>query len=171
LIPHIVLGILRNGTVEGKKAVSTEIHAVLEGAASDAGHFGKHREVMQLATQQIFTLIDILTAWADTKRREEKARRRAEANRAAAAGGTPAPSSRPKRSSEEAKDTYVEEFLSSIPQSTLAKAAFRCKAYVRALRHFEQNIRRQPRQGFVVGNAHNSPSFCLIIPWLELSSK
>jgi serine/threonine-protein kinase ATR len=36
---------------------------------------------------------------------------------------------------------FVENLLVSIPQNVMADASYRCKAYARALKHFEQHVR------------------------------
>jgi serine/threonine-protein kinase ATR len=145
----MVLSILRNGSAEAKQVVSMEINAVLDGAAA-ADYASTHslphnREMTHLAAQQIFVLIDALTAWVDTKKRAKSP-----ASSSSSSGSSGHGSGRPTRSAEETANAYVEEFLSSISPIVMAKAAFRCKSYARALRHFEQNARKLTRSGFVL---------------------
>ncbi|KAJ3161128.1 serine/threonine-protein kinase M1 [Geranomyces michiganensis] len=133
LLPHLILNALVGGTKNQTGEIRAEFMAVLSGASE---RDGPANETRVLCCQTIFSLVDHLTKWLRMRRRDA-ARLRVSVAR------------RQNRSIEETdveddpSAKQIEQFLSLIPQSVMADASSFCKAYARALMHFENHIRLQ----------------------------
>jgi serine/threonine-protein kinase ATR len=147
LLPHLVIELYESDDV-ARQDITREILAVLESSASD-GTLGRtggnllgspaktapksrqnfHRE-HHLATQRIFYLVDYLQKKAEAANAEPKKGARTTARKSTSARKTPTVAD------------AIENLLKEIPQITMANAAYTCKAYARALQHYELHVRQ-----------------------------
>ena len=82
-------------------------------------------------------MIDYFLKWARLKRQQTTKERTAMAKKSGLAPNSIYPEDR------DGDATVIERLLSSIPQRVMAEASYRCKAYARALMHFELHIRQE----------------------------
>jgi serine/threonine-protein kinase ATR len=164
LLPHLVLCVVCLGSAADKDALIMEITALLEEAAIMPNPDEALRRMCQVLTcnhwtwlnrshsvrsscipQTVFGLLDHLNAWVRTKMAARD-------------------KSRQPRSVDppDSKLNDVQSFLGQVKHSTLAKAAYNCHAYSRALRHGELHLRDETRRG-VTENA--------LFPWWSLQLK
>ncbi|KAJ3412040.1 serine/threonine-protein kinase M1 [Chytridiales sp. JEL 0842] len=136
LLPHLVLHVLTNGSSNEPEEILAEFMAVLNNLVSSDG--SEDIEKHQLSSQTIFSLVDHLTLWIRSRRLEASRRQQAIARKngrfISAEDG---------EDEKDIKRQRVELLLTKIPQMLMAEASYRCKAYTRALMHFEQYIREQ----------------------------
>ncbi|TPX68250.1 hypothetical protein SpCBS45565_g03305 [Spizellomyces sp. 'palustris'] len=135
ILPHLVLNILVAGKDDVRDEIYTEFISVLEDVRNSRG---KATEKRQLSTQMIFSLVDHLTQWLRLRRQEAAKRKAAQARRQGRYMNVD--------ETDVDKDPsalQVESFLMRIPQSVMADASYCCRAYARALLHFEQHIRQE----------------------------
>ncbi|KAJ3091648.1 serine/threonine-protein kinase M1 [Quaeritorhiza haematococci] len=134
LLPHLVLNILIDG-IDGDQAdILKEFLSVLND--TDVGD-SKFAEKRQLSTQTVFTLVDHLTKWLRLKRLEATRQNAVLAKRA----GRFFNADEVIKTDESTR--RVEQLMAAIPQAVMAEASYRCKAYARALMHFEQHFRKE----------------------------
>ncbi|KAI8805845.1 ataxia telangiectasia and Rad3 related, isoform CRA_a [Cladochytrium replicatum] len=130
ILPHIILNVLLAGSEDDQQDLLVEVTTVLtDSSLSDIGA----REKREFACQTIFILVDHLTKYM-RHRRLSLAKRQV-------------------KKSVKVDDSHnvtvirackiVEHFLAQIPQDIMAQASYRCKAYERAVMHFEQHMRHQ----------------------------
>ncbi|KAJ3201378.1 hypothetical protein HDU82_008154 [Entophlyctis luteolus] len=136
LLPRLVLNILTGESSVHPKEILEEFTIVLKDAAVSVQ--SKNIEKRQLSCQTIFQLIDHLTIFIRSRRRDAGRQRLAMARK----------SGRFVNQDEldddkDAPRQRVAAFVSGIPTILLAEASFRCKSYARALLHFEQHIRHE----------------------------
>ncbi|KZW04164.1 hypothetical protein EXIGLDRAFT_758462 [Exidia glandulosa HHB12029] len=129
LLPHIVLHVLISGSDEDRSAICAEIVVVLEDLVTPDPHPEQDRRTY--SAQTIFTLLDHLNTWVRHARQhnakvEGRDRRKRNASHLAAAL--------------EMRIVSVQSILTSIDQDLMARAAFECKAYARALMSLEQQV-------------------------------
>ncbi|KAL1916083.1 uncharacterized protein VTP21DRAFT_6087 [Calcarisporiella thermophila] len=136
LLPHLVLNVLITGTDKDREEIFTELLAVLKDGIS-ISQSGVLHEKRQLSSQTIFSLVDHLTRWLQMKRQSENSKKRAIAKRAGRYVSVDEELNR------DDSLKHVENLLSRIPQDIMAESSYHCKAYARALMHFEQHIRNQ----------------------------
>ncbi|KAJ3131138.1 hypothetical protein HK100_006742 [Physocladia obscura] len=130
LLPRLVLNILTKCSPDCANEILTEFTAVLDDAGND--------EKQQLSSQTIFQLIDYLTVWIRSRRREAGRQRIALAKKTGRFFN--------QDDTEDDKDgprQRVATFLNGIPTILMAEASYRCKSYARALLHFEQHMRQE----------------------------
>ncbi|KAF9100333.1 serine/threonine-protein kinase M1 [Mortierella sp. GBA35] len=142
LLPHLVLNVLIEGTENDRREIVTEMAAVLgdgEDWREDGGNqaFGVTRhslsELHQLGSQTVFALFDHIAKWIHQRRNSPL--------RVSGVRGYTTSVDAAQRFPQDETLRSVQNHLSSISHEVLAKAAFRGKAYARALFHFEQQIR------------------------------
>ncbi|KAF9560300.1 serine/threonine-protein kinase M1 [Mortierella alpina] len=144
ILPHLVLNVLLDGSDKDKNEVIREMSAVLsdgrDWSEDGAGRtFGVQNqptsELYQLGSQTVFTLFDHISKWIHIRKNFL----------AKTAGlrsyGTAESPQAIARQQAEAQCESVVAHLSSISHNHIAVAAFRSKAYARALYHYEQHIR------------------------------
>ncbi|KAF9567437.1 hypothetical protein CPC08DRAFT_22231 [Agrocybe pediades] len=128
LLPHLVLNILISGNEDDASAIREEMLSVLEDQVNLDSPSTSDKKL--LSAQAVFMLLDHLNKWARLVRQEM---------------GTKKADN--KRSREDRNNLHFDEqltrldsILASIDQTLMAKAAFQCKAYARALMNYEQQI-------------------------------
>ncbi|KAJ3030097.1 UNVERIFIED_CONTAM: serine/threonine-protein kinase M1 [Siphonaria sp. JEL0065] len=138
LLPRLVLNILTGGSVVHSKELLLEFSSVLNDVVGPNG--SNNMEKQQLSSQTIFQLIDYLTVWIRSRRRDmgkSRAQQRKSTGKHIGA--------------DEADDDSdmirqrVASFLSGIPTVLMAEASYRSKSYARALLHYEQHIRTEKK--------------------------
>ncbi|XP_035661643.1 serine/threonine-protein kinase ATR-like [Branchiostoma floridae] len=130
LLPHVLLHALLDGSTEEKQEACNEILAVLkyaekmeEKGAQDFSH---------MAAQTVFSVLDHLTRWCRHRQltlsvqRDDGKKGNRSSDRVLLRDDSPYNS--------------VQGFLDLIPQDVLAVASFHCRAYTRALMHFESYL-------------------------------
>ncbi|XP_022800792.1 serine/threonine-protein kinase ATR-like [Stylophora pistillata] len=134
LLPHVLLYVLLDGTKEDVEEVYGEIMAVLTHLQRNEELPAPSSDFRQMSAQTIFSALDYLNRWA-----------RAKAYRLAVKTQLVTSKHRNSSSISDIQDEQkaVEKFLEKIPQDVLAYASFHCKAYARALMHFEAFISSQ----------------------------
>ncbi|KAI8840920.1 hypothetical protein BC829DRAFT_16893 [Chytridium lagenaria] len=137
LLPHLVLLVLTTGDQEQFKEVQNEVLAVLKDNESlDAGKSSDF-DSRQLCCQTVFSLVDHLTLWIRLRRQDLGKKRAMNARKS---GKFLRVDDADELDAQRAK---VEKLLLQIPQDLMANASYRCKAYARALVHFEQFMRAE----------------------------
>ncbi|EJD53664.1 hypothetical protein AURDEDRAFT_53550 [Auricularia subglabra TFB-10046 SS5] len=138
LIPHLVLHILISGTDQDRDTIRQEIVVILEDLVTPTS--GASADRRTLSAQMIFTLLDHLNRWVRYARQSaasanDSRRRKPGSHTAVTHLATTL----------EERVLSVHSVLSSIDRALMARAAFQCKAYARALMNLEQQIleRRQ----------------------------
>ncbi|KAJ3075069.1 serine/threonine-protein kinase M1 [Podochytrium sp. JEL0797] len=137
LLPRLVLNILTGGSQAHSNELLAEFTAVLNDVIVPNG--SANIEKQQLSSQTIFQLIDHLTVWIRSRRRD-LGRTKAMQRRSIGRHANP--------DDEDDQDTVrqrVASFLSGIPPVLMATASYRCKSYARALLHYEQHIRNEKK--------------------------
>ncbi|KAJ3291727.1 serine/threonine-protein kinase M1 [Borealophlyctis nickersoniae] len=140
LLPHLVLNILISGEESQRNEVAQEFLAVLEDSCVTQG--SESEEKRQLSSQTIFLLVDHLTKWLRLRRQKASRQKAALAKRQGRFVNIDDPDTE-----NDTAATHVEQLLGSIPQAAMAEASYRCKAFARALLHFEQHIRNERASG------------------------
>ncbi|KAI9105925.1 hypothetical protein DFS34DRAFT_36356 [Phlyctochytrium arcticum] len=133
ILPHLILNVLIAGDSVQQDEVYLEIMAVLEADGEDSKSGTEKR---QLGAQLIFSLMDHLSQWVHIRRQDDARKRIALARK----------QNRYLNVEESVPEknpsiTEVEDFLIKIPQKSLAESSLSCRAYARALLHYEQHIR------------------------------
>ncbi|ORY51967.1 hypothetical protein BCR33DRAFT_404224 [Rhizoclosmatium globosum] len=134
LLPRLVLNVLTGGSTTHGKELLAEFTAVLNDVVGPTG--GDNMEKQQLSSQTIFQLIDHLTVWIRSRRRDigkSRAQQRKSTGKHVL-------------DDEEDRDAVrqrVASFLAGIPTVLMAEASYRCKSYARALLHYEQHVRSE----------------------------
>jgi len=133
LLPHVLLYVLLDGTQEDVEEVYVEIMAVLTHLQRNEELPAPSSDFRQMSAQTVFSALDYLNRWT-----------RARAHSLAVKTQLLSAKNRFGASSTGIHDHKgVESFLEKIPQDVLAHASFHCKAYARALMHFEAFISSQ----------------------------
>ncbi|KIJ37345.1 hypothetical protein M422DRAFT_118575, partial [Sphaerobolus stellatus SS14] len=135
ILPHLVLHILVSGTEEDAQNIQSEIVAVLTDQVQPGSDSTGDRRL--LCAQSVFMLMDHLNKWIRAMR-QDLVQRRADSRR-----------SRTSDVLGESEENLikVDSLLSSIDRELIAKAAFECKAYARALMNFERQIQTKEERG------------------------
>ncbi|KAF9122997.1 serine/threonine-protein kinase M1 [Mortierella sp. 14UC] len=137
ILPHLVLHVLLEGSERDQRDIVNEMAAILGDGQDWRMQEGDHisgkpkqslSEIHQLGTQTAFVLFDHINRWIQ-QRRYSRPR----------VPGT-------QRFSPDPILQTVQNHLQSISHEVIAKAAFRSKAYARALFHSEQHIRDLNRE-------------------------
>lgn len=144
LLPHLVLNILISGNEDDALTIRTEILTVLEdqvdvesSSTSDkkllSAQVNRHsilKNCLIYIKKAIFMLLDHLSKWMRVVRQEMSAKK-SDSKRL-----------RPDRITiqQEEQLLRLDSILANIDQNLMAKAAFQCKAFARALMNFEQQI-------------------------------
>lgn len=140
LLPYLVENVLETNTDVNAQSIVQELLAVVESAA-DAE-----------CLQAVFELLDQIRYWARPPPLPERTRRNKRSSRSRSRSRselqTPPPS------------VLQAKILDEIPTSKLGRAAFKCKAYARALKYYELHLRTESdRTGEEVrGDAEGLPS-------------
>ncbi|KAF9291903.1 serine/threonine-protein kinase M1 [Mortierella alpina] len=144
ILPHLVLNVLLDGSDKDKDEVIREMSAVLSDGRdwSEDGTgrtFGVQNqptsELYQLGSQTVFTLFDHISKWIHIRKNFL-----AKTAGLRSYGTAESPQALARQQAEAQCDSVVAH-LSSISHNHIAVAAFRSKAYARALYHYEQHIR------------------------------
>ncbi|KAF9908954.1 serine/threonine-protein kinase M1 [Linnemannia zychae] len=137
ILPHLVLHVLLEGSERDQRDIVNEMAAILGDGQDWRMQEGDHTsgkqkqslsEIHQLGTQTAFVLFDHINRWIQQRR-----------NSRPRVPGT-------QRFSPDPILQTVQNHLQSISHEVIAKAAFRSKAYARALLHSEQHIRDLNRE-------------------------
>ncbi|KAA1466566.1 hypothetical protein DENSPDRAFT_811680 [Dentipellis sp. KUC8613] len=128
LLPHLVLTTLVSGQEEDAMNVRAELLAVLQDQVDPDSQSTPDKKL--LSAQAVFMLLDHLNKWVRLVRQEMNGKK-AETKRSRSHAGF---------SDIEEQLMRVDSVLSNIDQDLMAKAAFKCKAYARALMSFERHI-------------------------------
>ncbi|KAF9427653.1 serine/threonine-protein kinase M1 [Podila epigama] len=143
ILPHLVLNILLEGSASEQKGILDEMAAVLADGVeqpqvvqiSFSVNTTHSSEKHQLGCQAVFTLFDHISKWIQLRK---NAASKAPVSRAQTANDFSTSSSRLLQD----KDlNNMQAHLRSISHGIIAMASLRCKAYARALFHYEQHIR------------------------------
>ncbi|KAF2357789.1 Phosphatidylinositol 3-/4-kinase catalytic domain [Trinorchestia longiramus] len=141
ILPHLVMSVLLHSPKHHAK-VATEVLAVLAGSENSSSIpvlpesregadvqslLLSERHMDQLCAETVFSVLDAITVWVQQRWKEEASSRRLK--------NAFVPS---------AQVQQVLDFLAVLPSDQLARSAFRCQAYTRALRHIEEHIRARP---------------------------
>ncbi|EAU84196.2 atypical/PIKK/ATR protein kinase [Coprinopsis cinerea okayama7 len=129
LLPHLILNILISGEPDDAEDIRTEIRIVLEDQVDPSSTSTHDKKI--LSAQAIFTLLDHLNRWAHIMRREITTKQKSETKRARASVAL---------GESQEQLLRLDSILSNLDKHLVAKAAFQCKAYARALMNFEQQI-------------------------------
>ncbi|XP_068737355.1 serine/threonine-protein kinase ATR-like isoform X2 [Montipora capricornis] len=134
LLPHVLLYVLLDGSQEDAEEAYVEIMAVLTHIQRNEDIPVPSSDFRQMSAQTVFSALDYLNRWT-----------RARAHSLAVKTQLLSSRNRSGLSVTGSLDQYkaVETFLEKIPQDVLAYASFNCKAYARALMHFEAFISSQ----------------------------
>ncbi|KAI0080860.1 hypothetical protein K474DRAFT_1682349 [Panus rudis PR-1116 ss-1] len=124
LLPHLVLNVLRSGKDVAVQNIRAEILSVLEDQVNPDSVTSTSKK--ELCAQTVFTIMDHLNYWLRLKRKEINAPKDGKKH-----GNDPM---------DENDLLRVDSILTSIDRNLMARAAFRCKAYARALMSFEQLV-------------------------------
>ncbi|RUS83841.1 hypothetical protein EGW08_008382 [Elysia chlorotica] len=126
MLPHIVLHVLQDGSTDDVTELFEELMTVLQHVQIPESQQASMSNLHHLSAQTVFSVLDYLTMWRS---------HRMQITTQAASGAV-------KAAAYEKDSGYqaVHSFLEKIPQEIFAKACFNCKAYARALRHFEMFI-------------------------------
>ncbi|KAI9332338.1 hypothetical protein BDR26DRAFT_645605 [Obelidium mucronatum] len=149
LLPRLVLNVLTGGSPIHSKELLLEFSSVLNDAVALNG--SSNMEKQQLSSQTIFQLIDHLTVWIRSRKRDA-GRNRAQQRKSIGKHVNP-------DEVEDDPDTMrhrVAAFLTGIPTVLMAEASYRSKSYARALLHYEQHIRNEKR---VKSEAEMQPAY------------
>ncbi|KAK7116236.1 hypothetical protein V1264_001954 [Littorina saxatilis] len=125
LLPHVVAQVLLDGSEKDHLEIYNEVMEVVKQAKKADVRHSSTSDFRHVGAQTIFSVLDYLTKW------------RTHRIQILTAG---VPPSREPAYANNPQYKAVNGFVSRIPQDTLAQASFNCKAYTRALLHFEQFI-------------------------------
>ncbi|RMX47129.1 hypothetical protein pdam_00018677 [Pocillopora damicornis] len=134
LLPHVLLYVLLDGTKEDVEEVYGEIMAVLTHLQRNEELPAPSSDFRQMSAQTIFSALDYLNRWARAKAYRLVLKKQLVTSKHR---------NSPSVSGIQDEQKAVEKFLEKIPQDVLAYASFHCKAYARALMHFEAFISSQ----------------------------
>ncbi|CAH0522317.1 unnamed protein product [Peronospora belbahrii] len=165
LLPYLFQNVLRSGRSEVGEELKKEVMAILDGqdcgilmddfltslheseqmndSISAGGGISKnaigdyHR--FDQCSQTIFSTIDELNEWVWTSEKKRLALSSSAASRHTSASSR---SDLPSEIDDQEKD-YLDEFLKDIPSRSLSRAAYKIKAYARAIQYFEVYLRQQ----------------------------
>ncbi|XP_012937158.1 serine/threonine-protein kinase ATR [Aplysia californica] len=125
VLPHVVLQVLLDGSTTHVKQMFEELMEVLNYMQKPETRLESASNFHHLSAQTVFSILDYLTMWCNHRAQSLAATTTA----AAAAKGI--------NYEKDAGYQAVRRFLDKIPQELFAQACYNCKAYTRALRHFE----------------------------------
>ncbi|KAJ3214103.1 serine/threonine-protein kinase M1 [Dinochytrium kinnereticum] len=140
LLPHLVLQTLTTGDAEQLTQVQNELLAVLKDNESLEVGDSSDFDSRHLCCQTIFSLVDHLTLWIRLRRQDLGKKKAINARRSGKFLNVDDVDDL------DAQRSKVEKLLLQIPQDLMANASYRCKAYARALMHFEQYIRAERKR-------------------------
>ncbi|RKP09385.1 hypothetical protein THASP1DRAFT_14334 [Thamnocephalis sphaerospora] len=132
MLPHLVLNGLLECDEATKNAIIDEVLAVL----LDVKHWEVDSEKRRRCIETMASIVERLLGWI--KQQKQRAVLRTSAGQSR---GRSLDDGQPGLTSGEI--SALERLLAAIPSDLLAEAAFHCKAYARALLHYEQYIREQ----------------------------
>ncbi|ORZ11293.1 hypothetical protein BCR41DRAFT_110660 [Lobosporangium transversale] len=145
ILPHLVLTVLVDGSDKDREEIVSEMGTVLgnghgwrqDGADKNHGAIQQHSgELRQLGSQTVFALYDHIVKWIQTAKNLSA---KSSVMRYTTTADVPQPFSM--RQQDIAALEVVQAQLTSISNDIIAMAAFRAKAYARALLHYEQYVR------------------------------
>ncbi|KAF8794791.1 Serine/threonine-protein kinase ATR like protein [Argiope bruennichi] len=128
LLPHLVVYALLDCTEIEKNEICAEILTVLR----HSEQLSAMNDLCQLSSQIVFSVVDHLTKWIHHYQNEISSK---------TSGRSLGP-----RLSQDKNFQSVNACLTNIPQILLAKSAFACQAYARALLHLEKYLKEFPDQ-------------------------
>ncbi|KAG8968537.1 serine/threonine-protein kinase M1 [Tulasnella sp. 419] len=132
MLPHLVLHAVISGEDRDREAILREILAVLEDETPTGVALSPDRRL--LSAQTVFMLMDHMNKWIRRARLDLVPKR-----------GRSRPTGVLNFSDLQHHLAKVESVLTSIDHSLMARAAFECKAYARALMNFEQLVLMRQR--------------------------
>ncbi|KAG8631884.1 hypothetical protein KVT40_001024 [Elsinoe batatas] len=135
LLPYVVTDIVLGGTVKEVEDIGSEILTVLSSESSVPAE----QEVLRRCSEDVFSILDYLTRWAQEKKRAQ-ALMRIQLQRAGHS---------PDETEEEvamAQISSIERLVESIPANIITTRAIECGSYTRALFHWENHIREEQQR-------------------------
>ncbi|KAL4227217.1 hypothetical protein ACF0H5_012662 [Mactra antiquata] len=129
ILPYVVLHVLQDGSTEEINEVCQEINEVLQQSTRTDGK-QKGSINHHMSSQTIFSILDYLTKWKYfmlSMKAIEAAKKKGSSGSSTS-------------SQLDAGYKAVCQFLERIPQDKLSQVSFSCKAYTRALMHFELHL-------------------------------
>ncbi|KAF9584971.1 serine/threonine-protein kinase M1, partial [Lunasporangiospora selenospora] len=145
ILPHLVLNVLIEGSEKDQQDIVNEMATVLgngrhwKETSSDQSFTLQNQpasELNQLGSQAVFALSDHITKWIQWRRNTGTKSSVLRSHAPASEQSQVAMKQQP-----DAVLGNIQAHLASISHNVIAMAAFRCKAYARALLHHEQHIR------------------------------
>ncbi|PNS15892.1 hypothetical protein CAC42_7998 [Sphaceloma murrayae] len=132
LLPYVTLNIVLGGDAREVDQIAQEMLVVLSTESS----VPTEQEVLRQCSEDIFSILDYMTRWAQEKKRQLAAVR----IQLLRAGHSP---DQFEESTALGQIESVESLTSSIPANIIAQRAIECGSYTRALFHWENFIREQ----------------------------
>ena len=133
LMPYVVLNIIRYGDAGARRDIQAEILAVLRNSSSVALNSDNES---RMHVQLVFRIMDMLSQWvrehAPIKQVRSRTRRLSRSS-----------NRKDHRSTDPTLELVAQLIKHDIPNLDIAKAAFTCKAYTRALLHYELFLREE----------------------------
>ncbi|KAG5648746.1 hypothetical protein DXG03_000093 [Asterophora parasitica] len=128
ILPHLVLNILISGHENDAEAIRVELLTVLRDQVNPDSETASDKKL--LSAQAVFMIMDHLNKFVRVVR-QNVSTKKGESKRA-----------RDNQIDSKAEEQLLrlDSILSSIDQNLIARAAFQCKAYARALMNFERQI-------------------------------
>ncbi|XP_048255679.1 serine/threonine-protein kinase ATR-like isoform X1 [Haliotis rufescens] len=125
ILPHVVVQVLQDGRSDDIQEIYSEILEVINQVKKPDTRHRSPSDFRHKSAQTVFSVLDYLAKWC---------RHRAQAK--------PAANSSTRQASylNDAGYNAVNDFLERVPKDSLAEASVNCKAYTRALMHFEQFV-------------------------------
>ncbi|KAI8612937.1 hypothetical protein BC830DRAFT_1134506 [Chytriomyces sp. MP71] len=152
LLPRLVLNVLAGGTSETAQELLVEFNTVLNDVINKTGSVSLEKR--KLASQVIFQLVDYLSVWIRTRRKEASRQRLLIARKS---GRFLNP-----EDAEDDKDSQCQRviaFVTKIPSILMAEASYSSNSHLRALVHFEQHIRSERKSGKTTVQLQNEFDF------------
>nr|XP_042905636.1 serine/threonine-protein kinase ATR isoform X1 [Parasteatoda tepidariorum] len=131
LLPHLVVYALLDSTEMERNEIRDEIIAILQYSETSASM----NDLCRLSSQIVFSIVDHLTKWLYIYQHEHIKSSGRSGVRITAI-----------KMSEDKNYSAVNGCLVQISQILLAKSAFSCQAYARALMHLEKHLKKYPDQ-------------------------
>ena len=130
LLPYLLLDILLHGAEADRASIKREILDVLQmgNSGSSPSKAIKLKKYLvgdsHICIQTAFSMIDILTDWLTNQGNDQKVGR----------GGRP-------KTDHNTHNQRIQQLLDDIPQKLMSDASYLCRAFQRALFHFENHLR------------------------------
>ncbi|KAK3744393.1 hypothetical protein QZH41_012155, partial [Actinostola sp. cb2023] len=142
LLPHVIMYALLDGNQEDLSEIHAEIMSVLVHVQGNEDVPVAASEYSHMSAQTIFSALDYLNRWTQKRAHSFTTRTQIVGNKS---GHHDNDFTFLTFSGRENQHEIIQGFLQKIPQDVLASASFNCKAYTRALMHFEAFIINQKK--------------------------